>query len=43
VGLYARRRIEATAFGVALDGQLLSAPLELHRNGRLETDTGALA
>ena len=36
VALYARHRLEPTPFGVALDGRLLSAPLELGRDGRLE-------
>jgi phosphoribosylglycinamide formyltransferase-1 len=38
VALYARRKIEATALGVALDGLRLAAPLELDRDGQLETD-----
>ena len=43
VGLYARRRLVPTPFGVALDDRLLSAPLELDAAGVLRSDDGAAA
>lgn len=43
VGLYARRRLAPTPFGVALDDRLLSAPLELDAAGVLRDDNGTAA
>lgn len=38
VDLFARRKVEPTPFGVAIDGHLLQAPLELDPDDRLRGD-----
>lgn len=43
VGLFARRSLQPTPFGVALDGQLLGAPLLLHDDGSLRGNDHAAA
>jgi phosphoribosylglycinamide formyltransferase 1 len=42
VGLFARRRLSPTPFGVALDGTLLAEPLRLGDDGALRDTTGAV-
>ena len=43
VELLARRRVDLTALGVAVDGRLLDAPLELHDDDRLYDRAGFVA
>jgi phosphoribosylglycinamide formyltransferase-1 len=43
VGLFARRRVEPTPFGIALDGALLAEPLRLGADGALRDAHDAVA
>ena len=43
VELLARRRVNLTALGIAVDGRLLDAPLELHEDDRLYDRAGFIA